>query len=106
MSVRETRLMARALENEWVIDEEYRAALVREMVRICLSPDSNNREKTRAFEALARASKKEEVKHVAVEPERNRFSEIAERLGIDVGPTAAIEARTVDSDETTDSERQ
>jgi hypothetical protein len=98
--------MARALENEWIIDEEYRQPLLREMYRIVLSPDSTNREKTRAFEALAKASKKEEVKYAAPEPERNRFLEIAERLGIDVGPTAAIEDRTISSDEATDSERE
>lgn len=102
MSVRDTRLKARAIMEQWDVPEEYHGPLIREMVRIVLSPNSSNREKTAAFKALSASSKKDEPKYAAPESERNRFLEIAERLGIDTGIAGVIEARPVRGDEATD----
>lgn len=95
--MRDTRLKARALAEQWHIEEEYRQALIREMVRITLAPNSSNREKTAAFRALALASKEEEPKNATVEPEGNRFLEIAERLGIATSIERLPEARSDDN---------
>lgn len=102
MSVKDTRLKARAIMEQWDVPEEYQQPLIREMVRIVLSPTSSNREKTAAYKALTATSKKDEPRYAATEPEGNRFLEIAERLGIDTGITGVIEARPVRGDEATD----
>lgn len=102
MSVRLTRLKARAIMEQWDVSEEYRVAMIREMVRIVLNPASSNREKTSAFKAIASVTKKQEQGDNDVHESGNRFLEIARRLGIATDSGAIIDVRATASDHAAD----
>ena len=98
MTVRDTRMMARALTDRWVISSDRRAELVAEMERIVLSGAANYREKTAAFNALVAATKDSEAQSASTDEQRNRFLAIAERLGIVPSDQPALTVRAAESD--------
>ncbi len=83
MAIRDTRMMAKALEQRWPIKPEYREAIVRKLVQIIANPSSSPREVTAATRALMAAeSQNQEDEHKALSDFRQRIIDIAERCGI------------------------
>lgn len=54
-SMRETRMIERALRQRWPIKEEWRATLLERQARIASDPGSSPREATSAFKAILAA---------------------------------------------------
>jgi hypothetical protein len=76
MSIRDTRLIAKALEQRWPIKSEYRLALVKRLVHIIADPNSKAREVTAACRALIAA----ENQNLADEQHSDRMDEGRNRV--------------------------
>ena len=50
--VRDTRLIERAVREQWPIDAEYREAIVRRQVKVAIDPDVSSREATAAARCI------------------------------------------------------
>lgn len=85
---------------QWRVSQDDRTSLVQEMVRIVLDPSASNREKTSAFNAVASVTKQEEKSKNDVHESRNRFLEIAQRLGIAESTGRIIDVAATGSDST------
>ena len=88
MTVRDTRMIQKAMEQRWPIRPEYRDALIKRLLRILADPQSSPREATSAAKALMaaeRQNQEDEHKVIDVELQRrdNELSQIAIELGID-----------------------
>jgi hypothetical protein len=84
-SRKDIRLYETAVRNEWPISDEYKQVLIKSMMRIIADPATTPREKTSAARVVMIANAQnqtEEIFNGTVERPRNRFLEIAERLGI------------------------
>ncbi len=103
MSVRDTRLMARAITERWAISPEYRTLIVQRLMRIIADPESSNREITSAARALISADlvnskemllEEQKVQHAdRMKNERlARVSQVAQQLGL----TRVVEAIAVE----------
>ena len=97
MSVKDTRLIAKALEQRWPVPNELRASLVRQMMAIVADKSASPRERTSAFKAILAAEKQnQEDEHklldVSVETRHDRLDAIAADLGIEASFIKAIEA--------------
>lgn len=99
MSVRETRMMAKAVEQRWPISENARKAIISQLLKIIADGSSSKREITSAARALIAAEKQNQQDAVtdATDDQRNRFLEIAERLGVR-GNTGRVLDRRTESD--------
>ena len=108
MPIRDTRMMARALENNWPLTDEQRKAVMQVLLRITIDPACSPRERTSAAKALMAADKLNleaaalqqgnEQHHDRREDARlDRIARIAERLGHH-GLAAAITARGPEGD--------
>jgi hypothetical protein len=80
----EIRLTEQAFRQRWEIKPEYKEAIIRRLMAIVASPESSNREVTAASKALMAAERHNQLDEQVsvVQSDRNRFLEIAERLGI------------------------
>jgi hypothetical protein len=90
MSVRDTRLMERALRERWPIKQEYREAIIKRLIRIIADPASSAREVASASRALLAAEAQNQqdqhkVIDVNVATRHDRLASIAADLGIEVG---------------------
>ena len=99
MSVKETRLIAKALEQRWPVPNEFRASLIRQMMVIVADKSASPRERTSAFKAILAAEKQnQEDEHkildVSIETRNDRLDAIAADLGIDASLIKAIEEGT------------
>lgn len=87
MPIRDTRMMARALEQRWPITDTARKAIVSRLLRIVADPNSSPREVTAASKALMEAEKQNQADEQHVDDmddaRRNRLAAIATRLGLD-----------------------
>ncbi len=84
MAIRDTRMMARALQQRWPIKPEYREAIVRRLVQVVANPNSSPREVTAAAKALMAAEvQNQKDEHQRLDDFRQRIISIAERCGID-----------------------
>jgi hypothetical protein len=90
MAIRDTRLMARAIEQRWPVPNEMRAGMIRQLMSIIASKDASPREKTSAFKAILAAEKQnQEDEHklidVRIQQRNIELDAIAADLGIEVG---------------------
>ena len=72
----DTRLIERAIKKRWPISEEFRAAVVTQLVRILADPTSSRREKTSAARALLSAEHQNQQDEFAIAPFENRLREM------------------------------
>jgi hypothetical protein len=86
MPIRDTRMMARALEQRWPINENARKAIVSRLLRIIADPQSSPREVTAASKALLAADvvniQVEKNNQEAEEDKRLRLIELARRVPV------------------------
>ena len=87
MGIRDTRMMARALEQRWPISENARKAIVGRLLRIVADPTSSAREATAASKALLAAEGQNQLDEhkvidVRVVTRNDRYDAIAAELGI------------------------
>jgi hypothetical protein len=90
------------MNERWNIKPEYKDALVRRLIAIVADPNSTSREATQASNALMKAESQnqaDEHRNEQVDEERNRFLDIAERLGIATTVRQLPEARGSDDTE-------
>jgi len=88
MPIRDTRMMAKAVEQRWPMSAGIRRGIITKLIQVMTSPDSSPREITSAAKALMAAEKQnQEDEHKVVDvviSERNhRLDAIAADLGID-----------------------
>ena len=88
MSVRDTRMMSRALIQRWPLDAEKKAAIMEALYRVVTSDSASPREITSAAKALMSAEQQNQadehkVVDIANSTAHDRISEIARDLGID-----------------------
>jgi hypothetical protein len=96
MPIRDTRMMARALEQRWPMTPEVRKAVVGRLIKVLTDPESKKREVIAASKALMAAeAQNQEDEHkvldVRVATRNDRLDAIAADLGID---PSVIEAAT------------
>jgi hypothetical protein len=85
LSRSDMRMIAQAANQRWEIKPEYKNALVRRLTAIIADPNSTTREVTAASRALIAAeaqNQSDEQRDEQIDESRNRFLDIAERLGI------------------------
>jgi hypothetical protein len=103
MTVRDTRLIARALNQRWPITPETRRVIVGRLLRVMADPSASPREVTSAAKALMSAEAQNQAdEHKAVDvslrTEHDRLDAIARDLGLDVGLIANAEGQSGGSD--------
>lgn len=113
MPIRDTRMMAKAMEQRWPISESARKAIVSRLIRIIADPNSKPREIIAATKGLIAAEgQNQKDEHAKIDEFRNRVLTIAQRCGIDVnllgtsqaavrGPAAGAPVNAVSADERT-----
>ena len=89
MPIRDTRMMARAVTQRWPISNEYRASIIRRLMRVLADPASSPREVTAAAKALIAAesqnqSDEHKVVDIELRAEHDRLDAIAADLGIEI----------------------
>jgi len=90
-------MMARSLEQRWPMTAEQRQAVIDRLLKIMSDPLASHREATSAAKALMSAeqqNQKDEHTHDAADDDRNRFFDIAERLGLVQGSAGIADRRT------------
>jgi hypothetical protein len=95
MPIRDTRMMARALEQRWPINENARKAIVSRLLRIIADSQSSPREVTAASKALLAAESQNQldqhkVLDVSISTRNAELDAIAADLGIEIGFIEAI----------------
>ena len=104
----EIRLYERAMRMRWNIPDEYKQAVVRRMVAIVADQTTTNREATAAGRVIISAEAQNQTDEHEIErtesadESRNRFLEVANRLGIGTNVGRTVDGRTTDSDTTHD----
>ena len=103
-TIRDTRMMQKALEQRWPISPEYREGVIKRLMRIIADPASSPREVTAASKALMAAeqqnqSDEQHIDH-RLDHERDRILSLletggagADRIIVDAGGAAGIESR-------------
>lgn len=105
MPIRDTRMMAKALEQRWPINENARKAIISRLLRIVADPQSSPREVTAASKALMAAeSQNQKDEHLQLDEFKQRILAIAERCGIDrtvlgIGQKASVRAISGDAND-------
>ena len=100
--------MQQAIGQRWKLREEFKDAMVRRLMQIVANPKSTNREITSASRALIAAEAQNQTDEHEIErtesadESRNRFLEVANRLGIGTNVGRTVDGRTTDSDTTHD----
>jgi len=82
--VRDVRMIQQAAEQRWPITPKYRNAIVNRLMKVIVDPAASDRAVTSATRALI-AMDVVNLKHeqnIKLHTDRNRFLEVAERLGI------------------------
>ena len=88
MPIRDTRMMARAIEQRWPIKPEIREAIVRRLLRVIADPQSTPREVTAASRAILAAeaqnqSDEHKLIDASIQRRDNELAAIAADLGIE-----------------------
>lgn len=89
MPIRDTRMMARALEQRWPINDKVRKAIIGRLVQIVADPSSSPREVTAAAKGLLSAEKQNQddehkVVDVRIQSRHAELDAIAADLGVDL----------------------
>ena len=103
MGIRDTRMLARALEQRWPMSPEYRQSVIRVLMQIALDSNNSPRERTSAAKALISADRNnieqekiqqnDEHHGDRLDMERlHRIAGVAKQLGFDTIAQRAIEA--------------
>ena len=100
MSLSETRMIARALVQRWPIKQEYREAIVKQLLKVVVDPNSTPREKTSAAKALLAAegqnqSDEHKVIDVRITTRHDQLDAIASDLGIDIDTIEAAQRKAI-----------
>ena len=97
VTVRDVRMIQRSAER-WNITPEFRSAAVRKLMTVILSPESSERGVVSAVKALAAldALNQKDEHANRLQFDRNRFLEIATRLGCRGDLEGSVETSTVD----------
>lgn len=89
-------MIERAANQRWDIKPEYKDALIQQLMFVIADPASSKREKVSASRALIAAeaqNQSDEQRDEQIDEERNRFLDIAEKLGINTTIEQLPEAR-------------
>lgn len=89
MPIRDTRMMAKALEQRWPIKPEYREVMIKRLVRVLADPSSSAREVAAASKGLLAAeaqNQSDEHKEIDVRItiRHDQLSGIAADLGLEI----------------------
>ena len=98
--IRDTRMMAKALEQRWPIKPEYRQAIVNRLVQIVANPKSSPREVTAASRSLlsAEAQNQQDEQHIdGMDDSRNRILTILARVSAGDGDRITDQRGTADA---------
>lgn len=84
-----TTMYGRAMKENWPIKPEYREVIVNHLMKVILDPSYSERHKQSAIRHLmsADAQNKSVKVYDNIDQSRNRFLDIAERLGIGTSPS-------------------
>jgi hypothetical protein len=98
-TIRDTRLMARALEQRWPISPAARKAIVARLLHVITNPDSKPREVIAASRGLLAAESQNQLDEhkivdVSISARNDRLDAIAADLGIDQGLIESIARET------------
>ena len=96
IGIRDVRMIQRAAEQRWEINKEYRSACITKLMRVVVSPAASDRAVIAAVKALVAmdALNQKDEQTSQLQSDRNRFLEIAERLGLDRGAGGTAETGT------------
>lgn len=99
-TIQEIKTYGVAVNQRWPTNQTYRAEIVNLLMRVAIDPESTTREKIAASKVLvAIESQNQKDEHTAaVQSDRNRFLEVAKRLGIDADFRLVTEERASASD--------
>ena len=90
----EIKLIAQAVKKRWPISEEYRTALVQQMIMLVGNPETSDRAKIAATKILTEMEKQNQSdeRDKTLNDQRHRLLDVAQRLGIadSVGDTAEV----------------
>ena len=103
MPIRDTRLMARALEQRWPISDAVRKAVIRRLVSVVMDPKSSPREATAASKAILSAESQNQADEhklvdVSISARNIELDAIAADLGIEVSFIEAASRSSEGSD--------
>ena len=79
-------MVERAAKQRWNIKEEFKDALIKQLMFVIADPASSKREKVSASRALIAAeaqNQSDEHSDEQIDEQRNRFLAVAERLGLE-----------------------
>jgi len=85
MKTNDVNMIVRAFKQRWPMSPEYREAIVKSLMATAIDPNgTDKRAKIAAAKALLEAEKQNQADENVnqLQSDRNRFLEIAERLGI------------------------
>lgn len=96
MPIRDTRMMAKALEQRWPLNENARKAIISRLLRIIADNQSSPREVTAAAKALLAAEKQNQsdehkVIDVSLQRRNLELDAIATELGIEASVIVDVE---------------
>lgn len=105
MKPSDIKLIGKAINGRWPITDDYKEAVVKSLVKIIVSPDSTNREKTAAARVLVSAESQNQADEIVsnepINERGNRFLDIANGLGIDITTAKLTDDRPSDNTEAT-----
>lgn len=98
----ELQLIAQAVKKRWPISDEYRTALVQQMIMLVGNPETSDRAKIAATKILTEMEKQNQSdeRDKTLNDQRHRLLNVAERLGIADSVRDATQVGTSPSDET------
>lgn len=108
MKDKDDRLIIQAIEQRWNIPKEFKAGMIRRLMQIIADPTSSNREVTAASRAIISAESQNQTdahkddERATIDEGRNRFLEIANRLGIRTNLEPVAEEPAGDGDSLAD----
>jgi hypothetical protein len=84
-NIQDAKLFERAMKQRWKLDDSYKEVIIRKLMKIVMADDATKREVISASRALITAEGQNQADEhsAAVQSDRNRFLEIARRLGVD-----------------------
>lgn len=84
-NIQDAKLFERAMKQRWRLDDAYKEVIIRKLMKIVMADDASKREVISASRALITAEGQNQADEhsAAVQSDRNRFLEIARRLGVD-----------------------
>ena len=96
------QLIAQAVKKRWPISDEYRTALVQQMIMLVGNPETSDRAKIAATKILTEMERQNQSdeRDKTLNDQRHRLLDVAQRLGIADSVGDAAQVGTSPSDET------